>query len=109
MSCACSRCGKDRDRQGQRYCLACHAAYMRAHRPRHSELTPEARHKANARSYANVYQRRGKLIPESCEVCGSDLVQKHHEDYDKPLQVNWMCVADHHDLHLGQTPTPRGT
>jgi hypothetical protein len=25
----CSRCGKPRDREGQRYCIACHAAYMR--------------------------------------------------------------------------------
>lgn len=30
----CSRCRKPRDRQGQRYCAACHADYMRAWRHR---------------------------------------------------------------------------
>lgn len=28
----CSHCGKPHDRTGQRYCLACHAAYQRAWR-----------------------------------------------------------------------------
>lgn len=28
----CSRCGTEHDRKGQRYCLTCHAAVMRAWR-----------------------------------------------------------------------------
>jgi len=28
----CSRCDKPRNRRGQRYCRACHAAYQRKHR-----------------------------------------------------------------------------
>ena len=73
---------------------------MRENRPRHSELSDEQRIKANARSYANVYQRRGKLLPEPCEVCGSEQVQKHHADYGKPLQVAWLCVKDHRAEHV---------
>lgn len=54
--------------------------------------------KANARAYANVYQRRGKLVPKPCEVCG-DEAQKHHEDYSKPLQVMWLCRGCHVEHH----------
>lgn len=72
---------------------------MRENRPRHSELSDEQRTRANARSYANVYQHRGKLLPEPCEVCGSDQVQKHHDDYGKPLQVAWLCLKHHRAEH----------
>jgi len=94
----CGKCGNWHSRKaGKRfaaYCCACHAAYMRAHRPKHSELRPLARLKASARAYAKVYQRRGKLIPQPC-ACGSTDVEKHHPDYTKPLLVEWVCKACH--------------
>ena len=104
---SCSKCGKQHSRSGQRYCTDCHAAYMREHRRRHAELTPEARAKSNARAYANEYQRRGKLVPRPCETCGDPEAQKHHDDYAKPLEVRWMCRKchlDHHrEIHSGST------
>ena len=72
---------------------------MRSNRPRHVELPAAERKKANARAYANVYQRRGHLTPEPCEVCGSDEAEKHHDDYGKPLQVRWICRPCHLALH----------
>ena len=72
---------------------------MRKHRPRHSELTEEQRLRANARSYANVYVRRGKLKRQPCEVCGFP-AQMHHDDYSKPLQVRWLCSTHHQDIHF---------
>ena len=68
---------------------------MRGHRPKHSEMTAERRARANARSYANVYLRRGKLVRQPCEVCGSDKVKMHHEDYSRPLRVRWLCRSHH--------------
>ena len=56
---------------GLRTCRACRRLYMRTFRLTHHELSPEQRLKANARSYANVYQRRGHLQPQPCEQCGT--------------------------------------
>lgn len=100
----CGRCGVNPRRSvGQKWCKECHAEYMRENRPKHSELSDEQRFKANARAYANVYQRRGKLIPEPCCKCGTSAsVEKHHENYAAPLFVVWMCRKCHMDLHVEQ-------
>lgn len=95
----CSGCGNERDRPGQKYCLKCHAAYMRRWRPKHSDLTPEQRRKANCRAYANVYLNRGKLEKLPCEKCGDPESQMHHDDYSKPLDVTWLCRPCHLELH----------
>lgn len=93
----CSRCDNEA-RAGQRYCKACHAAHMRAHRPAQREMTPEQRRKANARSYAKVYLRRGKIHQQPCSTCGSPDSEMHHPDYSLPLQIVWLC-REHHLSH----------
>lgn len=93
--CACGGVRRD----GQKNCLSCHAAYMRANRPRHSDLPEEQRRRANARSYANVYKRRGKLVPEPCKRCGGDDAEMHHHDYSQPLEVEWLCRPCHLTEH----------
>lgn len=35
-----------------------------------------------------------------CEVCGDPNVHAHHEDYTKPLEVNWLCPLHHVERHL---------
>lgn len=89
----CSVCGLPRMREG-RYCLICAAAYMREWRKTHP-LTPEQRLKMNCRSYANVYKRRGRLIPGNCADCNSPDVEMHHPDYSKPLFIIWLCRPCH--------------
>jgi hypothetical protein len=42
----------------------------------------------------------GKLLKQNCEACGStNGVEAHHEDYNKPLDVNWLCVPHHIARH----------
>lgn len=41
--------------------------------------------------------RDGRLEKQPCETCESAIVQAHHEDYAKPLQVRWLCKT-HHDI-----------
>ena len=92
------KCGKPA-RVGQRYCNECHAAYQRANRRKHNELNPEQKKKAVARAYLGVYLRRGKVVKSGCAICGDLKVEAHHEDYDKPLEVIWLCRKHHTELH----------
>ena len=43
--------------------------------------------------------RKGLIEPAPCAVCGSEKSVAHHEDYDKPLDVIWLCQAHHKQLH----------
>lgn len=64
-------------------------------------LTVEQKRRDNARSYAGVYLRRGRIERQGCEVCGED-AEMHHDDYDKPLEVRWLCRL-HHMSHHAET------
>ena len=46
--------------------------------------------------------RSGKLIKQPCMICGSDKSMAHHPDYDKPLEVQWLCQYHHANLHHGK-------
>jgi hypothetical protein len=47
--------------------------------------------------------KSGKLTRGPCEVCGeTDQVFAHHEDYSKPLEVNWLCRKHHREKHGGK-------
>jgi ribosomal protein S27AE len=41
-----------------------------------------------------------RIRRESCEMCGARSVQAHHDDYDKPLAVRWLCPQHHKEVHL---------
>lgn len=61
-----------------------------------------AAEKYRARTAVGNAVRDGRLVPQPCEVCGSEKVQAHHEDYSKPLDVIWLCF-EHHRARHGQT------
>ena len=43
--------------------------------------------------------RQKVLIKCPCVVCGSAKSMAHHDDYDKPLDVIWLCQIHHKERH----------
>jgi hypothetical protein len=48
----------------------------------------------------------GLLVRGPCEVCGEENTEGHHDDYDRPLDVRWLCKVHHEDLHKNGGPKP---
>ena len=68
-----------------------------------------------AQNVAEKAVLRGRLIPQPCEVCGAvkfakdgrRLIHAHHDDYNHPLQVRWLCQRHHHEWHKHNRATPK--
>lgn len=44
-------------------------------------------------------ERQGLVDRGVCEICGSEEVDAHHPDYDRPLLVKWLCRKHHKEEH----------
>ena len=53
-----------------------------------------AAHNAVARAIRN-----GSILRIPCIRCGETKSLAHHEDYDKPLEVMWLCQPCHKQRH----------
>lgn len=63
---------------------------------RHRELNPD---KTQARELLKAAVRKGWIIKQPCAICGALMVEAHHQDYSKPLEITWLCPPHHYDLH----------
>ena len=61
---------------------------------RQSDKRISAAHSAVARAL-----RSGVLEKLGCEVCGNPESHAHHDDYNKPLFIKWLCAAHHKERH----------
>lgn len=61
---------------------------------------PDHAIKIKARRAVNTAMRFGRLTAQSCELCGTQKAQAHHEDYLRPLDVRWLCAKCHTAEHL---------
>ena len=43
--------------------------------------------------------RSGELVRQPCSRCNDSKSVAHHEDYDKPLEVVWLCQPCHKQRH----------
>lgn len=58
--------------------------------------------KERARAAVSKAIRQGDLVrPKVCSVCGRrrKKILAHHDDYNKPLAVRWMCTKCHGQVH----------
>ena len=63
---------------------------------RRAARSPE---KLQARRAIATAVRRGELQKDICKFCGAGKAQAHHNDYNKPLDVLWLCVDHHRAWH----------
>lgn len=69
----------------------------------HNDLYRQT-HKVEKASHnlVNNAIRAGRLNRRPCEICGSvELIHAHHEDYNEPLVIRWLCASHHKQLHSG--------
>ena len=70
---------------------------------KNKELTdPFVKIRKKVRSKTNKLVKEGKLKRRPCLVCGNKEVLAHHEDYNNPLKVIWLCEEHHKDYHDGK-------
>jgi hypothetical protein len=78
-------------------------------RRKYSELGPGAKARVLARRKLNLYVYYGKVKRRPCEVCGAtDGIEAHHEDYSKPLDVNWLCPTHHKEADAAKRRRDEG-
>ena len=86
-----------------------HREYMQtdAGKTAHAKATKAYREKHAIRRAAHVIFgnafRRGKISKLPCFICGSD-AEAHHPDYDRPLDVVWLCKQHHREVHAMTKP-----
>jgi hypothetical protein len=72
-------------------------AATRARAERWAEKNPLAK---KAHIAVNNAARDGRLQKSPCALCGSEKnIQGHHKNYDRPLDVIWLCTTCHHRIH----------
>lgn len=104
---------KDGTEKENYLCSMCNTARMREYRETEhgAAMTREAikvstiKHskKQTARIKVREALKSGKITkPLLCEVCEEEKVlEAHHNDYSKPLSVNWYCRQCHAYKHRG--------
>ena len=117
----CTVCKKEKpitgfykDKRGRmgRYaaCRQCHNSVIMSYKkPRYRNIRRAAMNrymqkettplKTKARSLANKALNEGKIFAEKCSFCAEKVVELHHPDYSKPLDVVVVCKQHHADLH----------
>lgn len=68
---------------------------FRKAKKKYLETHPE---KYKAVNKVNNYKRFHD-IQQPCLICGEEKSQAHHEDYNKPLEIIWLCDKHHKELH----------
>jgi len=52
----------------------------------------------------SVAIEQGLLTQQPCEICGEQKTVAHHDDYNKPYDVRWLCKKHHFEWHSKNTP-----
>jgi transposase-like protein len=110
----CDYCGKEYHTKKSAFvkrkrhfcCRDCYSKYRAELLPKEEQnsygtgYSQEERNKRKkAREIFNHYVRDKHIEKQSCEICGKEKAEAHHDDYNKPLKVRWLCFECHRNWH----------
>ncbi len=95
------KCGRVKENVNSGLCNFCEAHKKRVYHEKNKDSLIY-KLKTAARTTLNRYIRLGYLKKELCELCGSEIVEAHHDDYTKPLDVRWLCKLHHAEHHKNE-------
>ena len=88
----CSGCKRAKVSQWKKDNPERHAATNAAWKERNPD-------KVKAHAIVQMALIAGQLVKKPCEDCGAEPTNAHHEDYGRPLDVNWLCDSCHVKRH----------
>lgn len=109
----CDYCGKEYhtrkshyERRKRHFCSrGCYSLYRAELLPKEEQHAfgtglseVERKKRAKARSIFNHYICDNNIERMPCEICGGK-AEAHHDDYNKPLEVRWLCFKHHREWH----------
>lgn len=112
LAAKCRDCAKEYDRKRAMlpHRVAARAAYQKTDsgksalaRARNKFIQNNPKKRAAHIAVGNAL-RDGKIKNEPCQVCGNVKAHAHHDDYNKPLEVRWLCTTHHAAWHKENKP-----
>lgn len=55
--------------------------------------------KRKAHCKLNNEVTKGNIKRQPCQICNNIKAEAHHDDYDKPLDVKWLCKSCHYNSY----------
>lgn len=88
-------------------CMEVEAAYQREYRKRNADRLRAYDRERDSRLRDDPAKRRVRWNAwyatrnqrRACESCGAENAQRHHDDYERPLDVRWLCSSCHGREH----------
>lgn len=85
------------------YCRFCKQHFEKT-KPNKEYCSRDCKERARKKRMANkeaarVLARKEHRGEFNCELCGYPAEHRHHEDYENPLEIIWLCQKCHSTVH----------
>ena len=104
---ACEECGTERwnlvvrGKARNKMCRSCHARLSQPHIWENYQKVP-SEISSKARQVIKTLIQKGVIKKKPCVLCGKAKSVAHHPDYDKPVQIVWLCQKHHSRIHINK-------
>ena len=95
------------NRKKRHFCsMSCYSDFRKTKLPKEEQhrygtgfTKEEQKKRIKCRSITNKAIQRNELIRKPCEVCNGINSEAHHDNYNNPLDVKWLCFKHHREYH----------